>query len=79
MAFFSRASQKKAIWSKSECLLNLLSCILVSCGKHEMKMGNQVSAGTRFLNGFLSIMVGLLILVLAAVVICMILAAVGVF
>ena len=42
-------------------------------------MGNQVSAGTRFLNGFLSIMVGLLILVLAAVVICMILAAVGVF
>lgn len=42
-------------------------------------MENQVSVGTRFLNGFLSIMVGLLIIVLAAVVVCMILAAFGVF
>ena len=42
-------------------------------------MGNQISVGTRFLNGFLSIMVGLLIVVLAAVVVCMILAVLGVF
>lgn len=44
-----------------------------------MKMDNQLSLGTRLLNGFLSLMVFLLILVLAAVVICLILAVFGVF
>ncbi|MDG1571077.1 hypothetical protein OZ410_02025 [Robiginitalea sp. M366] len=42
-------------------------------------MDNQLSLGTRLLNGFLSLMVFLLILVLAAVVICLILAVFGVF
>ena len=42
-------------------------------------MENNISAGTRVLNGFLRIMVGTLILVLGAVVVCMILAALGVF
>jgi hypothetical protein len=42
-------------------------------------MGNEISVGTRFLNGFLSVMVVVLILVLAAVVVCLILAAFGVF
>ncbi|WP_445383189.1 hypothetical protein [Robiginitalea sp. IMCC43444] len=42
-------------------------------------MGNEISIGTRFLNGFLSVMVVVLILVLAAVVVCLILAAFGVF
>lgn len=42
-----------------------------------MNMENEISVGTRFLNGFLRIMVVLLIGVLAAVVITMILAAVG--
>ncbi len=35
--------------------------------------------GTRLLNGFLSVMVLLLILVLGAVVVCLLLAALGVF
>ncbi len=42
-----------------------------------MNMENEISVGTRFLNGFLRIMVVLLIGVLAAVVVTMILAAVG--
>ena len=42
-----------------------------------MNMENEISVGTRFLNGFLRIMVFLLIGVLAAVVITMILAAIG--
>ncbi len=42
-------------------------------------MENEISVGTRFLNGFLRIMVILLIGVLAAVVIILMLAAVGVF
>lgn len=42
-------------------------------------MGKEISIGTRFLNGFLSVMVVVLILVLAAVVVCLILAALGVF
>ena len=42
-----------------------------------MIMDNELSVGTRFLNGFLRIMVVLLIGVLAAVVITMLLAAVG--
>lgn len=42
-------------------------------------MENEISVGTRFLNGFLRIMVVLLIAVLASVVIILMLAAVGVF
>ncbi|WP_445385978.1 hypothetical protein ACT6NV_04005 [Robiginitalea sp. IMCC44478] len=42
-------------------------------------MEREISIGTRFLNGFLSVMVVVLILVLAAVVVCLILAAFGVF
>lgn len=42
-----------------------------------MIMENEISVGTRFLNGFLRIMVVLLIGVLAAVVITLILALVG--
>ena len=42
-------------------------------------MEEHISVGTRFLNGFLTVMVGLLILVLGAVVISMILAAFGFF
>lgn len=44
-----------------------------------MNMDNEMSVGTRFLNGFLRIMVILLIGVLASVVIILMLAAVGVF
>lgn len=42
-------------------------------------MENEISVGTRFLNGFLRIMVVVLIAVLASVVIILLLAAVGVF
>lgn len=42
-------------------------------------MEEQLTLGTRFLNGFLSIMVVVLVLILAAVVICLILAALGFF
>jgi hypothetical protein len=42
-------------------------------------MENHISAGTRLLNGFLSVMVVVLMLVLAAVVVCLILAFLGVF
>lgn len=42
-------------------------------------MENEITVGTRFLNGFLRIMVVLLIGVLAAVVVILMLAAVGVF
>ncbi|HSR60843.1 MAG TPA: hypothetical protein VLL47_08810 [Robiginitalea sp.] len=42
-------------------------------------MDNEMSVGTRFLNGFLRIMVIMLIGVLASVVIILMLAAVGVF
>ena len=38
-----------------------------------------MSVGTRFLNGFLTVMVVLLVLVLGAVIISLILAAFGVF
>lgn len=44
-----------------------------------MNMDNEMSVGTRFLNGFLRIMVIMLIGVLASVVIILMLAAVGVF
>lgn len=42
-------------------------------------MEDQISVGTRFLNGFLTVMVVLLVLVLGAVIISLILAAIGVF
>lgn len=42
-------------------------------------MEEQLTVGTRFLNGFLSLMVVVLVLILAAVVICLILAAFGFF
>ncbi|WP_262502080.1 hypothetical protein [Robiginitalea sediminis] len=42
-------------------------------------MERSLSMGTRLLNGFLSVMVLLLILVLGAVVVCLLLAALGVF
>lgn len=42
-------------------------------------MEEHISVGTRFLNGFLSVMVVLLVFVLAAVIISLILAALGVF
>ncbi|WP_255443989.1 hypothetical protein [Robiginitalea sp. SC105] len=41
-------------------------------------MEEHLSVGTRFLNGFLIVMVALLVLVLAAVIISLILAAFGV-
>ncbi len=44
-----------------------------------MIMEDQISVGTRFLNGFLTVMVVLLVLVLGAVIISLILAAIGVF
>ncbi|EAR16016.1 hypothetical protein RB2501_03940 [Robiginitalea biformata HTCC2501] len=44
-----------------------------------MIMEDQISVGTRFLNGFLTVMVVLLVLVLGAVIISLILAAFGVF
>lgn len=44
-----------------------------------MIMEDQISVGTRFLNGFLTVMVVLLVLVLGAVIISLILAALGVF
>lgn len=43
-----------------------------------MKMERGLSAGTRLLNGFLSVMVVLLMLVLGAVLITLVLALVGV-
>ncbi|WP_297794647.1 hypothetical protein [uncultured Eudoraea sp.] len=42
-------------------------------------MEDQLSFGTKLLNGFLSIMVVVLVLILAAVVICLILAGLGFF
>lgn len=42
-------------------------------------MEEQLTIGTRFLNGFLSLMVVVLVLILAAVVVCLILAAFGFF
>ncbi len=42
-------------------------------------MENEVNFGTRILNGFLGLMVVVLIGILAAVVICLILAAFGFF
>ncbi|MGB5172963.1 hypothetical protein [Eudoraea sp.] len=42
-------------------------------------MEEQISYGTKILNGFLSIMVVVLVLILAAVVICLILAGLGFF
>ncbi len=44
-----------------------------------MIMEDQISVGTRFLIGFLTVMVVLLVLVLGAVIISLILAAFGVF
>lgn len=43
-----------------------------------MTMEDEISLGTRFLNGFLRVMVLLLILVLAAVVVSLLLAALGI-
>jgi hypothetical protein len=42
-------------------------------------MEDQLTFGTKILNGFLSIMVVVLVLILAAVVICLILAGLGFF
>lgn len=42
-------------------------------------MEEQLTFGTKILNGFLSIMVVVLVLILAAVVICLILAGLGFF
>jgi hypothetical protein len=42
-------------------------------------MEEQISYGTKILNGFLSVMVVVLVLILAAVVICLILAGLGFF
>ncbi|WP_262493645.1 hypothetical protein [Eudoraea adriatica] len=42
-------------------------------------MEDQLTFGTKLLNGFLSIMVVVLVLILAAVVICLILAGLGFF
>jgi len=42
-------------------------------------MEDQLSFGTKLLNGFLSITVVVLVLILAAVVICLILAGLGFF
>ncbi|MDP5229343.1 MAG: hypothetical protein NWQ38_03035 [Cellulophaga sp.] len=39
----------------------------------------EVSMGTKVLNGFLTLMVGVLVLILIAVVVCLILAAFGIF
>ena len=41
-------------------------------------MGEHLSLGTRMLNGFLSVMVVVLVLILAAVLITLLLAAVGI-
>ena len=41
-------------------------------------MEEELSVGARFLNGFLRVMVLLLVLVLAAVVVCMLLTALGI-
>ena len=38
----------------------------------------EVTISTRVLNGFLTLMVGVLVCILAAVVICLVLAAVGI-
>ena len=43
-----------------------------------MKMANDFSIGTRLLNGFLSVMVVILVLILGAVLITMLLALIGV-
>ncbi len=42
-------------------------------------MEDQITFGTRVLNGFLSVMVVVLVLILAAVVVCLILAGLGFF
>ncbi len=42
-------------------------------------MDEQITFGTRVLNGFLSVMVVVLVGILAAVVVCLILAAFGFF
>jgi hypothetical protein len=42
-------------------------------------MDEHITFGTKMLNGFLSVMVVVLVLILAAVVICLILAAFGFF
>jgi hypothetical protein len=42
-------------------------------------MDEQITFGTKMLNGFLSVMVVVLVLILASVVICLILAAFGFF
>ncbi len=42
-------------------------------------MDEQINFGTKMLNGFLSVMVVVLVGILAAVVVCLILAAFGVF
>ena len=42
-------------------------------------MDENLTFGTKLLNGFLSVMVVVLVLILAAVVICLILALFGVF
>lgn len=39
----------------------------------------EVTMGTKVLNGFLTLMVGVLVLILIAVVVCLILAAFGIF
>lgn len=39
----------------------------------------DVTLGTKVLNGFLTLMVGVLVLILIAVVVCLILAAFGIF
>jgi hypothetical protein len=44
-----------------------------------MTMEEQITFGTKMLNGFLSVMVVVLVGILAAVVICLILAAFGFF
>jgi len=41
-------------------------------------MEEHITAGTRFLNGFLSIMVVVLVLILAAVVVTLLLAVLGI-
>lgn len=42
-------------------------------------MEDQMTYGTKILNGFLSVMVVVLVLILAAVVVCLILAGLGFF
>lgn len=39
----------------------------------------DVTTGTKVLNGFLTLMVGVLVIILIAVVVCLVLAAFGVF